>query len=58
MVGHTVRHYKMLERLGEAGTRARQRVLESYTIEMTAERTAKIYDEALESRSGPAPGSN
>ena len=45
-------------RLGEVGRRARQRVLESFTIGKTAERTAKIYDEALESRSGPAPGSN
>jgi len=38
--------------------RARQRVLESFTIEKTAERTAKIYDEALRSYAGPAPGSN
>ena len=45
-------------KLAETGTRARQRVLESFTIEKTAGRTAKIYDEALRSYAGPAPGSN
>ena len=45
-------------RLAEVGTRARQRVLESYTIEKTAERTAKIYDETLQSYAGLAPGNN
>ena len=49
---------KKPSQLDVIGKRARRRVLESFTIERTAERTAKIYDEALESRSGPAPGSD
>jgi glycosyltransferase involved in cell wall biosynthesis len=39
-------------RLGEVGTRARQRVLESYTIEKTAERAANIYYAVLAHKSG------
>ena len=39
-------------RLSEIGKRARQRVLESYTIEKTAERTAKLYDADLASKLG------
>ena len=43
-------------RLDDIGKRARRRVLESYTIEKTAERTAKIYDEALQSCPGAQSG--
>ena len=39
-------------RLSEIGKRARQRVLETYTIQKTAERTAKLYDAALASKLG------
>jgi mannosyltransferase len=43
---------KSPSRLSEVGTRARQRVLESYTIKKTAERAANIYDAALAHKSG------
>ena len=43
---------KSPSRIIEVGTRARQCVLESYTIKKTAERAANIYDAALAHKSG------